>query len=99
MLWTPQLQAALMRAVIGSIMAFLTTAGVTEALTNGQWKLALSLGGISVVTYLVWRGGLEGLYDAYRAATGNVRPGDIQARIPAVGGVGRSLAEVPPPPS
>lgn len=99
MLWTPQVKAALMRAIIGSVMAFGATAGVAEALTNGQWRIAATLGGTAVVTYLVMRGGLEGLYDAYRAATGNVRPGDIQARIPAVGGVGRSLAEVPPPPS
>lgn len=79
MLWTPQVKAALMRAIIGSVMAFGATAGVAEALTNGQWRIAATLGGTAVVTYLVMRGGLEGLYDAYREAIGNVKPGDIQA--------------------
>lgn len=98
MFWTPQLQAALMRAGVGSILAFLTTAGVADALTNGQWKIALGLGGTAVVTYMVWRGGLEGVYDANRASAGNVKPGDIQALPTLVQHVplGPPVASTPP---
>lgn len=80
---TPRLRAALIRAGIGCLLTFLTTAGVAEALTAGQWKLALSVDGTAVLVYLVARGGLEGVYDAWRAAMGEVRPGDVQAPAPS----------------
>lgn len=106
MLWTPQVKAALMRALIGSVMAFLSTAGVADALTNGQWRLAATVGGAAVVAYLVMRGGLEGLYDAFRAASGIVKPGDIQAYPTKMAEVAHphptdlpSAVNVPPPPS
>lgn len=73
---TPQLQAALLRAVLVALGAFLTSA-VTAYTATGSANAALAAGLAAALATLGIRGGAEGLYDSHRAATGKVQASDV----------------------
>jgi hypothetical protein len=78
---TSQLKAALLRALM--IAGPLGALAVLGALQAGQgWQGALIAGGIGFFGPIVARGLLEGGWDSHRAATGNVKPGDVGALPP-----------------
>lgn len=77
---TPQLKAAVARAIVGGVLtgllSFLTVlqqqAGQADRVEN-----AGIVGAIALVSYLVARGAAEGIIDSGRAADGDVQPSDV----------------------
>jgi hypothetical protein len=76
---TPQLQAALLRALLIALPAG-ALATLTARSQGGDWQTALIVGGIAFLTPLIVRGVGEGLYDRHRAQSGQVRPSDVGYR-------------------
>lgn len=80
--WTPQLQAAVLRALL--IAAGAAALAFLEGLQQGQpVRSALIIAGLAALAALGIRGVGEGLYDSRRAAVGDVKPGDVGALPPA----------------
>jgi len=73
---TPQLQAAVLRALGLALTAAVVTGGIA-LLQGSDWKLAAALALGSAGAALGYRGGAEGLYDGHRHLTGNVKPSDV----------------------
>jgi hypothetical protein len=74
---TPQLQAALERALIVALPAG-ALAGLASYTQTGSWKTALLAGVLAFFGAMAVRGVGEGLYDAYRQAHNLVKPSDVQ---------------------
>lgn len=80
--------AAFYRAVlIGLLTGAVTTLTARQQEINNQqlsWENALISGVITCATIILARGGLEGGYDANRAATGNLNQSDVPMAAPNV---------------
>lgn len=78
-----QLKAALIRGLIGAffifLLTFFTTLQSAPDLRPGQTLGAAAgiNGAVAALTYIVARGGVEGLYDHARNQHGNTKPGDV----------------------
>ena len=67
---------ALLRGLYQAIGAFALVFLSTWATTD-EIKAPVIAGGIAALSALGFRAGVEGAYDAKRAARGDVRPGDV----------------------
>lgn len=74
------MKEALLRALIGGVIACGATFFTT--LATSDLRTAAIAGGSALFTYLVARGGVEGFYDARRAANGDTKPSDVQSKPP-----------------
>lgn len=80
--WTPQLKAAVLRALQVALGA--AALSFLGSLQQGQpVRAALIIAGLAALAALGIRGAGEGLYDSRRAAVGDVKPGDVGALPPA----------------
>lgn len=75
---SPQLKAALVRALIGATISFgLTFFTALQGADASVGKSAITAA-VSAFTYLAARGAAEGFYDTGRQANGNVKAGDVR---------------------
>ena len=72
----PVLDAATKRAIMGATIVGAITLFAVIAQTHDWWLIASAVGG-AVCAQLVTRLGIEGAYDSYRSAQGQVNPGDV----------------------
>jgi hypothetical protein len=83
---SPQLKAALIRGLIGAFfifwLTFFTTLQSAPSVRAGQTLggAAAINGAVAALTYIVGRGGIEGLYDHARNQQGNTKPGDVKPK-------------------
>ncbi|MDQ3986896.1 MAG: hypothetical protein M3280_10435 [Actinomycetota bacterium] len=81
-----QLKAALIRGLIGAFfifcLTFFTTLQSAPKLKRGESKTtqAAVSGAVAAFTYIVTRGGVEGLYDQRRQDKDDVKPGDVKKK-------------------
>ena len=79
-----QLKAALIRGLIGAFfifcLTFFTTLQTAPKLKKGETKTSQAAisGAVAAFTYIVTRGGVEGLYDKRRQENGDVKAGDVK---------------------
>jgi len=77
----PVLDAATKRALLGAVIIGAITFFATIATTHDWWIIASATGG-AICAQLAFRLGVEGVYDANRAATGKINPGDVPEASP-----------------
>lgn len=78
---TPQLQAALERALIVALPAG-ALAGLGSYQQTNNWTAALIIGLVAFFSAMLVRGVGEGLYDRYRQIHGLVKPSDVGQQSP-----------------
>jgi hypothetical protein len=75
--------AAILRGLYVALGTGISTALLVWATTD-DWKPVIIAGATSALAALGFRGGLEGVYDANRASTGNINAGDVPVASPKV---------------
>ena len=79
----PVIDAAFKRALLAALLVGLSTFFVMLPQTD-DWKLLVSGVGGAIVGVIISRLGVEGTYDANRAANGNISKGDVPEASPKV---------------